>query len=211
MVVKSSSDGPIVLKRIEREVMRVRVIGVSPVIPHKWSEKSLRMMRDSQSGTKVRAKKEAKDGVADAEASTYYLPDGRPGIPSVAFKGAMVGAVRLFDGLTMVQVKASIFVEGDGLDEQGNDLVAIKGPRILREDTPRNATGVADLRYRYAYGNAEQMWSAEFNVIFLPNVIDRSSVGTLLDAAGNGGVGDWRPSAPKSTTGTFGRFEVPTL
>jgi len=29
-----------------------------------------------------------------------------------------------------------------------------------------------------------------------------------VDAGGNGGVGDWRPSAPKSLTGTFGRYEV---
>jgi len=208
VVGKSTPDGPIVLQKIDRDTAIIDVVGLSPVIPHKWSEKALRMMRESQSGVKTRAKKDAKDPQAEAEGSTYYLPDGRPGIPATAFKAAMVGAIRLFDGLTMVVAKSALFVEGDALDEQGNDLVAISGPRILREDTPRNATGVADLRYRYAYGNNDEPWRATLKVTYLPRVIDQQSILLLLDAAGNGGVGDWRPSAPKSATGTFGRFEV---
>ena len=39
-------------------------------------------------------------------------------------------------------------------------------------------------------------------------MIDEASVIALVDAAGMGGVGEWRPSAPKSATGSYGQFRV---
>jgi hypothetical protein len=188
------------LERVQRAVANIEVVGVSPVIPHKWSEKSLRLMREAQSGTTVKAKREPKLPEEEGEAALYRLPNGEPGMPATAFKAAMVGAIRLFSGITMVQAKASIFVLGEGPDQ----LVPISGEMKLREDTPRNANGNADLRYRYAFFP----WSAVVQVEYLTTLVDESSVVALLDAAGNGGIGDWRPSAPKSHTGTFGRFRV---
>lgn len=202
---KSTQQGPIQLQRIGRHSTEIPIVGVSPLIPHRWSEKALRLMREAQSGSKARAKREAKDPTEEAEGAQYYLPGtSQPGMPATAFKAAIVGAVRLFDGLTMTLVKQAVFVQGVGPDQ----LVAIHGDRELREDTPRNATGVADLRYRYYYGAGAEPWRATLDVTFNPVVIDESSIVALVDAAGDGGVGDWRPSAPKSATGTFGRFRV---
>lgn len=178
----------------------VPITGVTPVIPHKWSEKALRMMREAQSGNKARKKHDPKVPEDEAEGATYRLPDGRPGMPATAFKAAIVDSVRFFRGITMVQAKQSFFVEGEGPDQ----LVAIEGPFYIREDTPRNANGVADLRYRYCYWP----WSTVLPITFMPSVVDLQSVLALVNAAGHAGVGDWRPSAPKSKTGTFGRFEV---
>lgn len=199
-----SDDGsePVLLSRIRRETIAVPIIGVSPLIPHKWSEKSLKMMRDKQSGAKAQAKKEPKDAAAEAEASLYRLPDGRPGMPATAFKAATIAGARFYDGITMASLKSMLFVHGEGADQ----LVPIDGEMEMREDTPRNSGGTCDLRYRYAFWP----WSAELQVTFVPSLIDRESVINLIDAGGNGGVGDWRPSAPKSMTGTFGRFEVGT-
>lgn len=193
------------LSPIKRDIIEIPIIGLSPVIPHKWSEKALRQMRESQSGTKARAKKEPKDPVTEAEACTYRLSDGRPGIPAAAFKAATTAAARYYDGVTMVSLKAALFVLPT---EEGQDqLIAIDhspGDRVLREDTPRNSGGVADLRYRYAYFP----WSALLRVEYVPQMIDAESVINLVDAGGSGGVGDWRPSAPKSMTGSFGRYQV---
>jgi hypothetical protein len=97
-------------------------------------------------------------------------------------------------------MKASLFVIGEGDDQ----LVPINGDLTVREDTPRNSVGVADLRYRYSIWP----WSAVLSVQFVPTIIDAEAVVNVIDAGGNGGVGDWRPSAPKSLTGTFGRYEV---
>lgn len=201
-MAQTKSDVQIQLTPIDREVATVDIEGVSPLIPHKWSEKALRMMREAQSGTKARAKREPKVPEEEAEAALYRLPDGRLGMPATGFKKAIYDAVRLFDGLTLVQAKTAFFVLGEGADQ----LVPAEAEMELHEDTPRNANGVADLRYRYYLWP----WTATLQVEYLPRIIDRESVVILVDAAGNGGVGDWRPSAPKSATGTFGRFRVKT-
>lgn len=197
---QSKETTVIVIERLGRETIEVPIVGVSPVIPHKWSEKALRLMREAQSGNKARALKTPKIPKDEAEGSLYRLDDGRPGFPATGFKAAIVGAARLFDGVTMTALKSGLFVEGEGQDQ----LIPLEGEMTLREDTPRNANGVADLRYRYAFFP----WSATLRVTYLPRLMDVNSVYALVDAAGNGGVGDWRPSAPKSHTGTFGRFKV---
>jgi hypothetical protein len=207
---KRTDDGtvaPIQLRRLEQAEATFDVRGLTPLIPHRWSEKAKRMMREKQTSPGgVRARKEAKDPDQDAMDSCYWLPplegseNARPGMPATAFKAAMVGACRLFEGISMTQAKSLFYVVGEG-DEQ---LVPIEGEARVREDTPRNQTGVADLRYRMQF----YPWSTTLVVRFTKVAIDADSIAALLDAGGRGGVGDWRPSSPKSHTGTFGQFEV---
>lgn len=197
--LEQAAEG-ITLQPIGLQTFHIPIVGVTPLIMHKWSEKALQMMRDKQSGKKSRKKLDPKDPAAEAEAATYRLPDGRPGMPATAFKAAIVGAARLFDGITLVETKQLIFVEGEGPDQ----LVPIEGEYTIREDTPRIGMGTTDLRYRPCFPE----WKAALRVSFLPSKIDPESIANLVDAAGLGGVGEWRPSAPKSTTGTFGRFQV---
>ena len=189
------------LRRIEDHVMVVRIEGVTPVIPHRWSEKSRRMMLESMQGPrgKTRAQREAKNPEQEAHDSCYWLGDSAA-LPAVSFKASMVGACRFFEGITMTLAKLLFYVEGDGPDQ----LVPIKGDPVMREDTPRNSSGTPDLRYRYQF----HPWSASLRIHYLPSMIDTDSVVNLLDMGGKGGVGDWRPSSPKSSTGTFGQFKV---
>jgi hypothetical protein len=196
----ADKDTTIALSPIGKETIEVPIAGLSPVIPHKWSEKALKMMRDKQSGSKARAKHDPKVPEDEAEASLYRLSDGRPGMPATAFKAATIGAARFYEGVTMTSLKSALFVAGHGEDQ----LVPISGEAVLREDTPRNSGGTSDLRYRYSFWP----WSAVLQVTYIRALIDAESVVNLVDAGGNGGVGDWRPSAPKSMTGTYGRYEV---
>lgn len=193
---------PIRLRRLEEGIIKVPIVGLTPLIPHKWSEKSLRQMRDKQYGAKVRAAREPKNPEEEAEDSCYWLSPGKPGMPAVAFKAAIVDATRFFDGLTIVMSKQLFFVSGEGIEQ----LVAIDGVPVIFESTPRNASGTPDLRYRMKIFP----WSAILEISYLPQQIDPQSVVTLVDAAGRGGVGDWRPSAPKSKTGIHGCWRVQT-
>jgi hypothetical protein len=188
------------IARLRRETMEVPIVGVSPLIPHRWSEKARAAMREKQTGSKARVKRESKDPAAEAEASLYRLEDGRPGMPAAAFAAATRAGARFYDGLTMVSLKVALFI--DGVGEQ--QLVPITGEMKMREDTPRVGQGTADLRYRFSFWP----WSAVLNITYVPTLIDAESVIALVDAGGNGGVGEWRPSSPKSLTGTFGRYEV---
>ncbi len=188
------------LRRLQDAVFTLEVAGRTPLIPHRWSEKSLGMMREKQFGSGVRARKEPKNPEEEAHNSCYWLADGRPGMPATAFKAAMVYACRFFEGVSMTEARTLLYVEGEGPDQ----LVPITGEPVMREDTPRNSGGTADLRYRMAIFP----WSATLRVRFLPSRIDADSVAALLDAAGRVGVGDWRPGSPKSNTGVYGTFRL---
>lgn len=192
------------LKRLERVVYEIPIQGTAPLIVNRWSEKARQMMLAKQQ-TSARAKPEPKDPAALFESSQYHLTDGRDGFPSTAFKASIVHAARLFHGITQVQVKQTVVVLGDGLDDRGDMLVALDyGDKTMREDTTRNATGVADLRYRAQYWP----WSAVLKVQIVSGQFDEASILALVDAAGIGGVGEWRPTAPKSATGSYGTYQA---
>lgn len=198
---KKKADAAIELRRLQDVIIEVPIVGLTPYIPHKWSEKSKAMMPGHPSSAEaVKEKKGARLPEEEAEACVYRLENGNPGIPAVALKAAIIGACRFFDKPSMTEAKLMIFVEGEGPEQ----LVEIEGDPVLREDTPRNSGGGADLRYRYAFCN----WRATLKIRYVPSSITAGSILTLVDAAGRGGVGDWRPSAPKSSTGTFGTWRV---
>lgn len=193
-------EGVITLRRLVEKQASIEIVGITPYIPHRWSEKAKELMPGHPNKAQVRETKGPRQPVEEAESCVYRLPDGRPGIPATALKAAMVGACRLFEGLTMVEAKLKFHVVGEGPEQ----LVPLTGTPVLREDTPRNSNGSADLRYRTMFTD----WRATVTISYLAGLLNDDSVVALLDAAGKGGVGDWRPSAPKSATGTFGMFRV---
>lgn len=192
-------SGTIELQRLEEEVLEVSVVGISPVIPHKWSEKALRMMPGHPDAESVKKLKGKRNPTEEAEACLYKIGKSLA-MPATAFKASIVGACRFFSKPTMVECKQLIYVEGEGTAQ----LVKITGEKELHEDPTRNANGSADLRYRYYILG----WTAKLRIRYIPRLISSESIVALVDAAGRGGIGDWRPSAPKSCTGTFGCFRV---
>lgn len=186
------------LERIAVQRIEVPIQGLTPLIAHAWSEKARNMLLAT--GNQPRKKKEPRDPDGDYNAARYVLPDGRDGFPAVAFKAAMVGAARLFDGVTMTALKQWMFVTGEGPQQ----LVPIQGERSRREDMVRVGMGSADIRWRPQYDD----WSALLVIDFVATALTPESVLALVDAAGIGGVGEWRPSSPKGSTGSYGRFRV---
>lgn len=189
----------IVLQRIKREQVQITVKGTAPLIQHKFSAKAKQMMADAQQ-QRTRTKKEAKNPEQLYLDSLYQFDDGGYGFPAAGFKAAIVGAARYFDGVAMTQLKPGIFVLGEGPQQ----LVRITGTPHMREDNVRIAMGTADLRYRGQFDD----WSAVLTIIYVPTLLTLDSVYALVDAGGIGGIGEWRPSSPKSSTGAFGTFEV---
>lgn len=201
---KTTNGSVATLTRLVEASTEIEIEAISPAIPHKWSEKSKRMMPGHPDKPQIAETKGARKPQEEAEDCVHRLPDGRPGIPATAIKAAMVGACRLFDGLTMTEAKILFWVKGEGPEQ----LIPFEfeGEPILREDTPRNANGGADLRYRYQF-NA---WRATIKLHYLQGKISPDSLVSLLDAGGRGGWGDWRPSSPKSATGMYGMWRVVT-
>src|SRR5262249_29159246 len=150
---------PVNLERLKDVVAVVPIRGLTPVIPHKWSEKSKMLMPGHPNNATVKGKKGTRNPKEEADGCLYKLPDGRLGLPATAFKAAIVDACRFFSAPSMRECKLIIFIEGIGPDQ----LVPVEcDEMILREDTPRNANGSADLRYRHMLVG----WSATLRVRF---------------------------------------------
>lgn len=187
------------ISRIAAERLRVPIVGTSPLIMHRFSEKAKRQMLDAMQGRK--SPKVAKDPKAEFEAAYYRLknPDGY-GFPSIAFKAATVGAARFYAGTTMTALKQFLFFDGEiGVD--GQKLVRIEGESHMREDVVKVGRNGTDLRYRPEFAT----WSTWLEVIYVTSALTRGSVLSLIDAGGLGvGVGEWRPERD----GDFGTFTV---
>lgn len=192
------SDATVQIDRIDAETIQVPILGTTPLIVHRFSEKAKKKMLDNMQGK--HSPKEAKNPEAEYEAAFYRLKDGRHGFPSVGFKQAMVSATRLFGkDVSMVLVRQTIFVHGEpGADQP---LVAIEGEPIMREDVVAVNRGGHDLRYRPEFSD----WRADVVITYVKASFTRGSVLTLLDAAGLGvGIGEWRPEK----NGDFGQFKI---
>lgn len=204
MATQTKSEAALPELAIELEPLRwieaeIHIVGETPLIPHRWSAKARAMMLSKQQGKAAR-KLPPKEAEREAYDATYWLGD-QPAMPAVAFKAAIADAARYFERRVSIELlKRVVRVQGEGPDQ----LVPIVGDVSIREDTPRNASGTADLRYR----NQIWPWSTTLKIRALADALTPSAIVAIVDASGTGGVGDWRPSSPKSRSGTFGTYRV---
>lgn len=195
-------DNPVAIQvdPLPEKTLRVPIVGTTPLIVHRFSEKAKRQMLDTQQGRK--SVKQHRDPEAEYEAAFYRLKDGRYGFPVLAFKAATIGAARFYDkSVTMVALRQAMFFRGEPSEDQSVQLAAIDGEPEMREDTVRVGRGGSDLRYRPMFPE----WSTTLEVSLIASMLDQQSLVSLIDAGGLGvGVGDWRPERG----GDFGTYRV---
>ena len=194
------SDAQVSISRIDAETLQVPIVGTSPLIVHKFSEKAKRQMLDAMQGRKT--PKVAKDPEADYQSSFYRLDDDTYGFPVIAFKAATVGAARFYGkSVSMTALRQFIFMNGEFSKADGQKLARISGEPHMREDIVRVGMGGSDLRYRGEFSE----WSSVIEVVYVRSMLTRESVLSLIDAGGMGvGVGEWRPEK----RGDFGTYMV---
>jgi hypothetical protein len=185
-------DEPVQTLQIDKRTVTIRLVGDSPLICHKWSEKAKKEMLDKQM-KKAKTAKVAKDPQRDYEESLYVHPDGGYGFPCVAFKSAAVGACRFTEGVKMTVARGAFHVVGE--------LAQIEGKPTMREDMVRVGMGTADIRYRGEF----KSWAANLTITFNAAAMSVDQIVNLYNLAGFGiGVGEWRPEKD----GSYGRFHV---
>ena len=195
---KKAESDVIAIPKIEIDVVKFKVRGITPLIVSKFSEKAKQMMLDRQM-KKASAGKEAKDPQKQYEESLYRFADGkRTGFPAVGFKAAMVRAGKQL-GMVMTDLRGRFHVMAEECD-----LIEIKGEPHIREDMVRLATGVADIRFRGEYSAG---WEAEIAIQYFKNAISKEQLAQLVVLAGfSCGIGEWRPE--RSNSGSYGLFEL---
>ena len=147
-VNRIAEDTPVVTKvtipRLNRKMIGVKLVGLSPLVTHSWDTKTRRQMLEAQTGRQKETSKEKRcpdeeflrsaywiegnipEPEEDDEGRKYYKEDvlaktlaaGVYGLPVTGFKNAMVSACRN-TGLTMTSMRQTIFVSpqvGDDLD-----------------------------------------------------------------------------------------------
>lgn len=193
------TEAQVNISRIDTEHMFVPIVGTSPLIMHKFSEKAKRQMLDAQQGRK--SPKVSRDPEADYQASFYRTKEGF-GFPAIAFKACTIGAARFFGkDVKMTELRQFLFFRGVVSENDPQSLVEIVGSPRMREDIVRLGMSGTDLRYRAEFPE----WSATLEVIYVKSALTQSSVLSLIDAGGMGvGVGEWRPEKK----GDFGTFQV---
>ena len=185
---------PIELPRLVINTMAIKLIGDSPLISHRWSDKARKQMLDKQMKKAV-PKKEAKDPEELYRESLYVIGEGTFGFPAVAFKSAAVDACSQVEGITKVAARAAFHIQGD--------MVRLDGQPRMREDMVRIGMGTADIRYRGEFPE----WSCGLTIRYNANVLSPEQIVNLFNTAGFGiGVGEWRPQKD----GSFGMFHVAT-
>lgn len=206
---KVGSIVDIEIPALQLETIKITLVGQSPLIMHKFSEKSKKMIADKQQG-KAKDKRKAKDPKAEFEAAIYYLGGKkknarkhRYGFPASAFKQCAVSAARYVDGVKMTYLKGAFHILGSDVDPSLVEILVKKAPQ-MREDTVRIGgfgAKVADLRYRPEFID----WKAELRIQYNVAAITPQQIAHLLNVGGFSiGVGDWRPEKE----GVFGRFNV---
>jgi hypothetical protein len=207
--------------------VKLRLIGDSIIIPHAWSEKAKKMIRDKVT-KKAKGAREAKDPLVEGSHSLYWLDkDGYPmvpgndyskhkhgfGIPCRAIKAAAVRAAADVEGVAMTQIKRSVFV----LPKHADACVAIRTasgkallrPKRIREDLMRvggkgPGTGTADLRYRGEFVD----WSVVIEVEYMADLLSPEVVVNLFNRAG--ATCGLLEDRPERTGGYGGMFHVET-
>lgn len=194
----------IAIPELEMRQAILSVVGISPLIQHKWSTKALKQLEDSQTG-KARQQKTARVPEQEWHEAAYILPgheddpDWQPGKyfhPASAFKHAFLYGVGQLDDKRIPRTKATgwLFVD--------HDPPLTFASVTLRTDIGRNPTQPI---YRPEFVD----WGCELFVSFNARTITLEQVVAIMDLGlFMGGIGEWRPSAPKNKSGSYGRARV---
>jgi len=194
-------------ERLEIPAMELRrivlkIIGTTPLIMHRWSEKAKKQMRDKQQ-KKATIAKEAKDPQTDFHQATYFISQDPPryGFSVLAFKAAAVDAAVALGG-KKTEVRRAFRIDPDvtTLDGPMTEILTDSAP-MMREDMVRVGMGTADLRYRPEFVT----WRANLKITFDARQISAAQIVTLFRQAGfSTGIGEWRPEKD----GIYGCFDV---
>lgn len=192
--VKEAVGAPIVLPPLDIVTINLRVVGTSPLITHRFSEKAIRMMLDKQTG-RATAGRAKKDPDEDYRQSLYVHEEGGYGFPTIAFKNAAVTACTSLGRSTISKVAARQAFHITG------ELCRLEGEPKMRQDMVRLSGGVADVRFRGEFWP----WATTLTIRYNARVLTPEQLANLLNTAGFAvGVGEWRAERD----GSFGMFEV---
>lgn len=201
-MAKSSKDSTIDILKLEEGRLDFYLLGVTPIILNRLSEKVQRELLLPK-GRKTAADKAASlkhNPLEEFRSSPYTDPN--PDSPTLiqflatAFKGAMMEAALDMPGVNKSQIKRLVWVDGERVSLYGVPQM------ILSPVRSADMNRTPDIRSRAIITE----WACKISIAYRKPILREQGVVNLLAAAGTTpGVGDWRVG---KGSGNFGRFQI---
>ena len=214
--MKKEENLLIQIPEIKLKEAKVTIVGDSPLLIHKFSEKAKAEILNKQMQKAKKSVKEAKVPFADFIQSLHWLtpmPDtngkneeelkeefekalkegAKFGFPSTGIKQSAISAA-FRGGLAKnkVSLQGAFHIKGE--------LVEITGELSMREDYCKIPMAGADIVYRGSFGEG---WKSTFTVTYDESVISLEQIVQMINLGGfSVGIGDWRVEKG----GNFGMF-----
>jgi len=214
--MKKEESVTIQIPEIKIQRAKIKIVGDSPLLVCKFSEKAKREMlsKDMKKAKKI---KETKNPFAEFMHSLHWItkePDtedktpeecqkifeeelkngAKFGFPATGIKQSAISAMYR-SGLSKnkVMLQGLFHIEGK--------LVEIKGDLSMNEEVARNpSTGAAMILYRGEYAKG---WTAEFSVIYKKDNVSLEQIIQMINLGGfDVGIGEWRVEK----SGNYGMF-----
>lgn len=186
-------------------VVQFDIRGTAPYVQNKFSAKA-EIMKTQQEGSTAKSKKQRspKDFDRLYKLAQHKSTEGWHGQPAAGYRNACIEACRLVN-YHMTKAKMSIFVIGDGFDDEGTPLIKMTGMPERIDSHVRNATGVIDVRARPMW----KKWTAKLNMKYDADQFTEDDVANLVARAGlQVGIGEGRPFSKDSAGMGWGTFEI---
>lgn len=202
MAFKSKTEAEIAILPISQGEVTVAIIGTSPLIFNRMSEK-VKPTLLLGGGRKTGADRAAnlKHNPPEEFRASVYRNSGekcltRLAVPSPAFKGAMLTAALDMPGTKKTEIGRLVWVDGMQVDLYGIPKLLMSVVRSAGMDR------VPDIRTRAIVPE----WCCKITVRFVQPKLTAVAIANLLAAAGIvAGVGDFRQEKGK---GSFGQFRL---
>jgi hypothetical protein len=199
-VKKQKQETELQIIEVHRQHMDVYVVGESPLVLNRMSEKAKHELlhpkgRMTAYDKQVNVKHNPRE---EFNSAPYRLSSGPTllALPSTAFKGALSSAALDIQGAKKAQIARLTYVEGE--------YVGVYGIPKLYMSVVRSAdmNHTPDIRTRAIL----KEWAAKFTVSYVIPLLKQTAIINLIGASGVYiGVGDGRPEKGKLS---FGRFTI---
>lgn len=223
MAARTTSKANIVIKPIKEDHAIIRVVGTTPLIVHKWSHKAMASLPGWPNDPDITENKKQYSGPWESFIESAYWIEGKPveytqeafeeavkngarwGVKVEGFKRAAIDASYTKGWSKKTEMRGFFFIEPDYTDEEGNQLVEIKGSvPVMRQDIVR-LSGIgnsADLRWRPQFND----WYCDIKVAYdSDSKFSLKDIANMIHAGGRYcGIGEWRPQK----NGQFGMYRV---
>lgn len=199
------------LKNVVVKSMQITIVGDSPLLMRRFSEKAKQQLLDIQT-KKAKTTKEIRDPWADMIDGLNWLtpmPENKTeeGFNEALANGAKFGfpAVGLKQSAISAAYRAGLSknkVELQGLFHIPDEFIVIEGVPEMREDYVKiPKTGAADLAFRGEF----KQWKSTFTINYIDGIYSIEQIINFINLGGfTVGIGEWRPEKG----GSFGRFHV---